>query len=400
MTKLHILVCGGGNGAHTLAGTASSLDNVDVNVMTLFSDEAERWTKALGSDAIHVDIVHNDGSQSVKNGKPNLITKDPKAAMEGVDAIFFVVPAFAHQQYFDAIAPYLKPNTTIVGMPGQAGFHFQALATLKNNAHLCAIISLESLPWATRIVEFGKATKILGVKDILGAAIIPGKGDYKMQPLALAQSIIGAKPNLVQTSNYLAVNLMADCVVHPPMMYGKWKDWDGKPLPEPPLFYQGVDDIQEEMLSLVSVEVGAIAAAIHNERNDLDMSDVIHIFDWYKKYYVDQIVDNSSLQKCMQTNKAYNGLIHPMKKVEGGYVPDFTYRYTSEDVPYGIVVIKGIAQCVGVKTPTIDKIIAWLQVKLGKEYIVGSELTGKDLNMTRAPQAYGFKNLTDIAQYL
>ena len=395
-TDLRILVCGGGNGAHTLAATASAMEGIEVNVMTLFADEAERWANKLGEDSILADICNSDGSSGELRGKPKVITKDPAVAMEGVDGIFFVVPAFAHQQYFDTIAPYIKPNTVIVGMPGQAGFEFQALSSLKDHASQCAIISLESLPWACRILDFARKVQVLGYKETLAGSLIAGKGNYKLPPLALTQRVLGSKPVLKQTQNYIAVNLMAKSIIHPPLMYGRWSEWDGKPLQEAPLFYQGINDKEAALLSKVSDEIIDTAKEIHRQRPDLDMSDVIHIFDWYKIYYRDQITDHSSLKSCMATNKAYNGLIYPMKKTESGLVPDFTYRYTSEDIPFGLVVMKGIAECAGVKTPTMDTIIQWAQSKLGKEYIVGGELKGADIKESRAPQAYGFKTLADL----
>lgn len=395
-----ILICGGGNGAHTLAATAATLNNLEVNVITLFSDEAKRWSDKLGDDKILIDVTYNDGKRGELHGKPRLITNDPAEAMKGVDAVFFVVPAFAHQQYFDAISNYIQPNTIIIGMPGQAGFEFQALKSFKNVVENCAIISMESLPWACRILDFAKKVQILGFKDVLGVSLIPGKGQYKLPPLEFAQRIMGRKPQLKPTQNYLAVNLMAKSIIHPPVLYGKWRNWDGNPIPEAPLFYQGVDDEQAEFLSKVSDEVVATAKEINRQRSDLDMSEVIHIYDWYKLYYHEQISDDSSLKACMRTNKAYNGLTHPMKQVDGGLMPDFKYRYTSEDIPFGLVVMKGIAECTGVETPTMDAVIAWAQEKLGKEYVVGSKLTGKDVPSTRAPQAYGFKTLQEMCKML
>ena len=398
-TPTRILVCGGGNGAHCLAVLAASLKNVEVNIMTLFKDEAKRWSNVLGDDAISAE-VHSDGQTTEITGKPRLITNDPKEAMKDVDAVFFVVPAFAHQEYFDAILKYIRPNTIIVGMPSQAGFEFQAFKSLKSVSNY-AVISMESLPWACRILEFGKKVQLLGYKDVLGASVVSvGKGNYKMPPLEYAQTILGPKPHLDKIQNYLAVNLMAKSIVHPPILYGKWKDWDEKPLEEAPVFYQGVDDIQESLLTDVSNEVLKTAVEINRQRNDLDMTKVIHLFDWYKVYYKDQISDNHSLQSCMRTNEAYEGLVHPMKRVEGGFVPDFKYRYLAEDIPFGLVVLKGIAECVGVKTPVMDTVIAWGQEKLGKEYIKESSLTGKDVPSTRAPQAYGFTTLEDLIGHL
>ena len=125
----------------------------------------------------------------------------------------------------------------------------------------------------------------------------------------------------------------------------------------------------------------------------MDMSECLHMFDCLKQYHSEQITDFVNLKTAFCTNKAYDGLRHPMKTP--GYVPDFSYRYIAEDVPFALVVMKGIAEIVGVKTPVMDKVIAWAQKKLGKEYIVGSELKGKDVGSTRAPGAYGFKTLDD-----
>ena len=51
------------------------------------------------------------------------------------------------------------------------------------------------------------------------------------------------------------------------------------------------------------------------------------------------------------------GMKHPMKATKDGtFVPNFSDRYLTEDLPYGIVVLKGIALVVGVETPTMDKV--------------------------------------------
>lgn len=397
---IRVLVCGGGNGAHTISAYASSLPDVEVKVMTLFQDEAERWRNILGKDDILINAVYQDGSTGEIRGKPKLITNDPSAAMEGVDAVFFVVPAFAHQQYFDAIMPYMKENTVIVGMPGQAGFEFQALHCLKDKAAHCAVISLDTLPWACRLQEFARVVQILGFKFTIGASLIKGEGKYKMEPISLLQHCIGPMPVIKKADNYLAVNLNGRSMIHPPVLYARWKDWDGVPLSEPPLIYQGMRDEEADCLSQLSDEIMETAAEIGRKRPKLDMTECIHIFDWLKQYYSKQITDFTNLKTAFCTNKAYDGLTHPMKKVEDGYVPDFSYRYTSEDVPFGVVVMKGIAEIAGVKTPVMDKVIAWAQEKLGKEYIVGTELKGKDVGSTRAPGAYGFKTLDDLCKHI
>ena len=124
---------------------------------------------------------------------------------------------------------------------------------------------------------------------------------------------------------------------------------------------------------------------------------VVHIYEWYMRCYPEDISDKTNLYTAIQTNAAYQGLKHPVKKTDDGkFLPDFTYRYMTEDIPYGLVVIRGIAEIVGVKTPNIDKILTWSQEKMGKEYLVNSKLQGKDVFTSRAPQRYGFTTLESI----
>lgn len=393
-----MLVCGGGNGAHCLAALSALLPETTVNVLTLYADEAVRW-KNSSDDNDGIDLtIHSDGTKKTVKAKPSLITKDPKTAMKDVNIVFLTVPAFAHEQYLKALYPFIRPNTLIVGLPGQAGFEFQCKHILAEKISTSVVVSFESLPWACRILEFGRHVELLGFKETLGASITTGnKSKLPFSPVQEMQTILGKAPEVREIQNYIAVTLMAKSIVHPPMMYGKWSTYDGRPLAEKPLFYQGIDKRQADLLSSVSDEVVNTAKAIEKQRPEMDMSEVIHIFDWYKVYYKNQITDNSSLQMAMKTNAAYDGLVHPMKKTDDGkFVPDFNYRYMSEDVPYGLVVLKGIAVLAGVKTPVMDEVIAWCQKQLKKEYIVDHELVGENLNETRAPQCFGLKTMDDL----
>ena len=81
------------------------------------------------------------------------------------------------------------------------------------------------------------------------------------------------------------------------------------------------------------------------------------------------------------------------------FLPDFQARYLTEDVPYGLVVTKAIAQLAQVDMPIIDEVILTVSKWIGKEYIKGGYLEGKDINDTRIPQNYGINNLEEIIIY-
>lgn len=125
-------------------------------------------------------------------------------------------------------------------------------------------------------------------------------------------------------------------------------------------------------------------------------------------YSVSQLSgDKTSIYTMLRTNKGYRGLTHPMREVEidgvKKYLPNFKYRYFTEDIPMGLVVTRGIAELAAVPTPNMDTVIMWCQEMLGKEYLVDGKLVGKDIHSTRAPQHYGFTDLDtfmDVNHYL
>ncbi|KAL9952967.1 hypothetical protein ACROYT_G040300 [Oculina patagonica] len=127
------------------------------------------------------------------------------------------------------------------------------------------------------------------------------------------------------------------------------------------------------------------------------MSNVVHIHQWHVRRYPRDISNKSTLYKAIQTNAAYPGIKHPVKTTEDDkYMPDFTHRYMTEDVPCGLIAIRGVAEIVGVQTPNIDKVLTWCQEKMGKEYLLNSKLQGKDVSSSRAPQRYGFTTLESV----
>ncbi|KAL9952969.1 hypothetical protein ACROYT_G040302 [Oculina patagonica] len=170
-TDIKLLICGSGSEAHAFAGIASSVKGTEVRVLSLYQDEAERWSAAMQKSDLEVTL-HRKGKEptSIKS-KPALVTKNPEDAMRDVDIVVFVLPAFAHELYLDAIKPYIKPGTIVVGLPGGPGFQFQVREVLGDVARKCAIVNFESSPWVCRITEFGVKCEVLGTKETLQGAM-------------------------------------------------------------------------------------------------------------------------------------------------------------------------------------------------------------------------------------
>jgi hypothetical protein len=84
------------------------------------------------------------------------------------------------------------------------------------------------------------------------------------------------------------------------------------------------------------------------------------ILDYYES------TDAVSLTNKLKSIQAFKGLKSPMKKVDGGYIPDFGSRYFTEDFPYGLHIVQSQARQHGVSTPMIDEILLWGNTQIKK----------------------------------
>jgi len=165
ITKL--LICGSGNGAHAFAGIASSLKGTDVRVLSVYQDEAERWSAAMQKKELEVTLHRKGKEPSYIVSKPALVTKNPEDAVRDVDIVVFFLPAFECRGYLEALQPHITAGTIIAGLPGHPGFEFQARDLLGDTGRQCTIMNFESSPWECRITEFGVKCEVHHTKETL-----------------------------------------------------------------------------------------------------------------------------------------------------------------------------------------------------------------------------------------
>merc|ERR1719352_1969359 len=327
--------------------------------------------------------------------RPAGITNDPSVAKEA-DVILLAVPSFAHAEYFEKFAPYMKPGTIVGVMPARSGGDIVFAKKLGDKAKDMVFVGFETLPWACRFSEWGRKATILGTKGNILAAVTPQSATQKA--IGTLQGLLGAFPLIQLSETNLAISLRnPGQIVHPGTMYGRWSQaagYDGKPKDKKPLFYQGVDDFTESVLLGMTDEVQTVCRKMEKLVPGLSLTDACTLKQWYLDCYGGQMSDTSTLKTCMNTNKAYDGLAHPCIQGEDNkFMPDLKYRYVAEDCPTGLCFSKGLAELCEIPTPQIDKVIQWAQQCLGKEWIVNGKMCGKDISGTRAPQGVGINSL-------
>ena len=389
-----ITICGGGNAAHAMIPIIRKHFSGKLNLFLPFGDEANHFQKLIDEKRFLTATIRDKKIY----GRPDKVSKFAKEVCKEADLILMPLPAFAHEQTLLQIVPFLKEEAIIGAIPARSGFEYAALKILKdNNKEKVKIFGMQTLPWACRIIEYASKVDILGKKRSVGMAAFPHKITPELASFLSRLLDLKIEP----LPNMLTLTLAnVGQIIHPGIMYGLFKGREELKYQkeEIPLFYQGVTKEISQTLKTMSDEILLLTKEIKNMDKSIDLDQVLGLKDWLIYSYKDSIADKSTLQSCFVTNRAYQGLRAPMKKINNNYfLPDFQARYLTEDVPYGLVVTKSIAQLAKVDMPIIDEVILTISKWIGKEYIKGDYLEGKDIKDTRIPQNYGINNLKEIA---
>jgi hypothetical protein len=150
----------------------------------------------------------------------------------------------------------------------------------------------------------------------------------------------------------------------------------------------------------MSDDIQRVAAALQTHLPEFDAGEVVPLHDWLQRASAEAIGDATTLRTALTSNRAYQGLRLPTRGTAGGaHQIDYRARYLTEDVPFGLVVVRGIAQLAAVPTPALDEVIRWAETRTGRRYLVGDTLEGPDLAVTSAPQAYGIHSLDALGAW-
>mmetsp|Transcript_19229 Transcript_19229/g.38429 ORF Transcript_19229/g.38429 Transcript_19229/m.38429 type:complete len:180 (+) Transcript_19229:3-542(+) len=162
-----------------------------------------------------------------------------------------------------------------------------------------------------------------------------------------------------------------------------------------------MDEFSAEQLAQLDNELQQIKYALLQRFPQLDLSYVMPMGERVILHYGDQVADRSSLRKIFATNQGYYGLATPLEEVSPGrFRPAINSRLFWEDVPFGLVILKNMAEMLGnFPTPRIDFMIRWHQQFMDKNYLMeDGQLNPALLGETGAPNRYGVHNALDLVK--
>jgi NAD/NADP octopine/nopaline dehydrogenase, alpha-helical domain len=317
------------------------------------------------------------------------------------DVVIITVPAFAHAPVLRRIKPYVSERTAIGCMPTRGGFEFEAaqLASLRESVRP-TIFGLQTLPWSTRVTTVGSEVHIGAAKAEVVLAALPAS----QAPTIAARLSEMLETRVLATASFLGLTVgNPGQIIHPGLMYSHFRSWQGEEYSEDsvPRLYAEATDEMGVLVERLSDDVLATARALEAQsRGAFELQAVVlPIHEWLRTAYDHVTGDTSSVATCFRTGPIQARRAPMIESRPGRFVPNFQYRYLSEDVPFGLVVTRALAEIAAVETPMIDDVIVWAQSVLQKAYLVEDTLRGPDAKNVPIPQNYGVSTVSDLIDW-
>lgn len=340
MFKYKFCICGGGALGHIMACIISA-KGYEVNVLT---NHPSSWSHKICA----VDLY---GREYV--GHLNVVSSNPKDVVSISDIILICLPGYLIDWELRRIKPYLKLNSVIGSIVSSTGFFITAINVLGNNSRL---FGFQRVPYIARVHDYGNKVDLLGYKSHLNLAFynIDAFSEY----LDLFRLILDTKIDVL--SHVLEAMLTnSNPILHPTRLYCLFRDYNEEIVyPREYLFYEDWDIPSSKLLIACDNEFQVLLSTL-----PVKQSVIPPLLDYYDS------VDEESLTRKICSIQAFKGIKAPMKKFREGYIPDIQSRYFTEDIPYGLLLIKYFAQIQNIETPNIDIVLNWCQKIMHKNYL-------------------------------
>jgi opine dehydrogenase len=269
---------------------------------------------------------------------------DMAKAVEGAELIYVVGPSYAHEPFARAYKTVMQAGQKVIVCPGTNGgaLIFKKELGLDYQSEEIIVAETSTLPYACRIQAPGEVHVYLKLKNGLFIATLPGKAVN-----AVHQDFESVYPGTLPYKNVWQTILQnGNNVIHPAVSLLNVARIES---PEDFFFYeQGVTPSVGRLMKAVDDERMAIADALGVSILDEPEVGVI------QGYMLEQNYDTGYSKA-----PGFKGILAQTQ---------VDYRYFTEDVGFGLVLLTDMARTLGVATPIMDAIITLVSVILETDY--------------------------------
>jgi opine dehydrogenase len=426
-------IVGGGNSAHVL-----------IPLLTEAGHNVTLLTRRPGDWKDDVECEVQDGrtgvTLDVHMGRLTAKSTDPAKVIPQADIIILCMPVHAYRPALVHLAPFVnrdKSHVFIGTIFGQAGFNWMVHAEVEKAQNLTNVVTfaIGNIPWICRTAEYGRKGINYGPKTINTVAVSPRDQFETLNTILLGD--LSYRPfgrGRFELAEFMDLTMSCDNqIIHPARCYGLWKRYGGqwKSKDSVPLFYRDFDEMSADILTKLEDEYTSIRSALKArfpERTFKYMLSYLEL-EALNHHQQDAAVDVlSSLRDSIQLSSIQTPVVpvandsdesdddqdekkhedkeNLWKGWEGAkkcfYELDTTGRFFTDDIPYGLLIAKWLAQELGVnETPMIDQVIMWAQRLRGEHFLDGDGKIDTDYCLAEKyrcgiPLSYGITDLEDM----
>jgi len=392
--RLNVCLVGGSAGSHVLA---ASLDRelFEVNLLT-------RRPEAFST----ISCTFDDGS--TVQGTLQRASAVAAEVVPQADFVLLSLPVGASVEMLSSIAPHVAEHAIVGTLYGQGGFQFWMRQLLP--AQASRSFAFKYFPFVARIPPGGYGCRVHASSGRVHGGELAVACDrasaISEEPLStlLAQicSIIGvAQPcqvpwmELLLAPNNQLVHMSRLFALHGgPAASGI----AAAPFAKPPLFYQAWDEASSAMVHAMEDDMRALQAALQRAGHP-PMGKIYLKRGLALGYGPGVISDASTLETIYTSNANLAGLRMPSLPSDDGcgVVADTTHRFFTDDVPWGLVVLRSLGDILQVRTPAIDSTLRWAQAKMGHSYLLSDgRLAGPNVVDSGALPRFGVGSIDGL----
>ncbi|MBO4233826.1 hypothetical protein FO675_05850 [Riemerella anatipestifer] len=395
--KKIISIVGGGNSTHSLIPLLTN----EVNQINLFTRNPEKW-----STEIKMEYVMSNGEvKDVLKGIVNKASSNPKDVIPQSDIIVLSVPVFQYRNLLHQIAPYInKDKKVYIGtIYGQGGFNWMVEEIIKKfNLKNVVYFSSGLIPWITRTKKYGEVGINYGCKQNNVVAVFPKSEFSNVKKLLLDDLCFNyfGKGEYLQADNFISLTLSVDNqIIHQTRLYamylkygGEWNSYE-----DVPFFYRDYDDLSANVLEELDNEYSFIRNKLIKDFPEHDFKYMMNYLDLEHFSYGSS---SPNIKESFTDSQTLGQIPTPVvQNDEGKWVFDATHRFFYDDIYYGIVIAKWMAEKLNIRTPTIDKILKWAGSVIGEQIIDDKgnlKNNNKENFLFGTPDVYGYSSIQEL----
>ena len=412
LSNITTCIVGGGSSAHVLVPFLSG----NGHRVHLLTRRPQDWSSEIQCQ-VHTQKKHKDGTTSTSRvtthvGRLDRVSDQPAHVIPDADVIILCLPVHQYRAALERLAPHINRTKRAVyvgAMYGQGAFNLMVRYEVVEQYHHHNIVTfaLGSIPWICRTQEYGARVTNYGGKYDNLVAVSPKDEFQRLNRLFLqdlSEKPLG-KGAFRLADNFLSLTLSVDNqIIHPARCYGLWlasKHGTWPNADQVPFFYRDFDERSADILKRLDGEYELIRQAVRQRFPDRDFTYMLSYLELERFNHHSNHVDIlQSLKHSQQLSQIQTPTVPGPDGVSRQL--DTNFRFFTDDIAYGLLIAKWIAEKLLVPTPTVDEVIAWAQ-SVRAEYFLSREgyidtkwCLNQGKHYTGLPESYGVSNLEEL----